>query len=230
MVAGMSQIGDNSGMLDPELAAESMRRALGPWDARRAEFEAKANRAVVETAEAAQNAIDFVRKARALVERAKLLRDEVQEPYADCARSAGAVATTFIENVESSIRKVRTALENYNAVRRQRAADVAEEQRKAEAALAAQAAARDGAPAPQIPQGARRSRRVSAPIRTDTGGLMVEVERDTYEVEDVTLIPAFVLNSPKVKEAIRIVAGDFIKNGMEVPGIRVGKAVSPIIK
>lgn len=220
----MGELGHNSGLVDPELAAESMRRALAPWQDRRAEFERKANSAAVDCQDAAAAAIDFVRMARALAGKGEQLLEEVQGPYVEAAEAARGVALQFLENVESSIRKMQGALEAYNEDRRARARALEEEQAQAEAQLREAAGA--AAPA-QIPT---RKRRKPAPIRTDLGGLMVEHDRWTVEVDDPTLAPPAVLRAPKVVEAIRIVARDLIKNGIEVPGCRKVPVTTTVIR
>lgn len=219
-----AEMGHNLGV-SPEIAAEAMRRALAPWQDRRAEFERKANTAVVDCQDAAAAAIDFVRMARALAEKADGLIVEVQGPYAEAAAAAKAVGQQFIESVESSVRKVEGALKAYNEERKLRAAAQQAEQERAEARLREAA----GAPA-QIPTPAPSRRRKAAPIRTDLGGLMVEQDRWTVEVVDVRKVPVRVLRSPKVMEAIRIVARDFMKNGDAVPGCKRVDVTTTLIR
>lgn len=209
-------IGHNSGV-SPDVAIEAMKNALAPWQERRAEFEAKAKIANVDCHDAAQAAIDFIRMARALRDKAENLLAETRKPYRDAADAAKGIADQFIDSIDRSTNQMRTALDAYNADRKAKAKALEDAQREAERLLAQKAAERDGGPVPQIPQGAPR-RRKAAPIRTDLGGVMVEQDRWRVEVTDPTLVPAFILKSPKVVDAIRIVARDFIKNGMDVPG------------
>jgi len=226
-----AELGHNSGLIDPDIAAEAMRRSLAPWQDRRAEFERKAAASKVASQDDARAAIDFVRMARALVTKAELLRDDVQGPYEIAAASAGGIARDFIEKVEAAIATVEGNLKAYNEERRRRAQAREAEQAAAEAALAAAADDR-GAPPVQIPAkppGGKKKRKV-APVRSDLGGLMVETDKWTVEVEDVSLVPLMVLKSARVMEAIRIVARDFMKNDVEVAGCRKVFGITTVIR
>lgn len=215
----MSSLGHNSG-LSPEAAREAMKSALGPWEKRCSEFEEKAKRADIHTQDAAEAGIDFIRMARALREEVDRLRDEVREPYRQAAQAATNVADNFQARLDDAIETMQIALRGYQAERRAKAEAREKEQREVERRLAREAAEREGVPppppAPEVEQ-PRKKRRAPA-IKTDLGGRMVEQDRWRVEVTDPTKVPDFVLKSPKVVEAIRIVARDFIKNGLDVPG------------
>lgn len=218
--------GHNSGAVSAEDAAEAMKRALAPWEARCVEFETKAGKAVVDSADAAGAGIDFVRMVRALHDKASDLRTEVQGPYRDAALAAGSVAARFLDRLEAAERQMQTALKAYNDDRKAKAAAQAAAQQVEEERLARIAAERDGVPPPPPPSAPPpvQRRRRAAPIRSDLGGVMTEHAKLTVTVTDVTLIPAHILNTPRVLEAIRKVAYDLVKNGIDVPGVTKGEA------
>lgn len=222
--------GHNSGV-STEQAMEEMRRSLEPWQERRAEFVRKADAAVVDCQDAAEAAVDFVRMARALRDRADNLLGEVREPYQRAAQAATGVANQFTSQLDDAIDKVQGKLRTYNEDRKAKAAAAEAQQREAEERLALQAAERDGLPPPPAPSAvpAGRRRRKAAPIHTDLGGRMVEQDRWRAKVVDATKVPAMVLNAPRVLEAIRIVAQDLMKNGITVEGVEKEEYTSTTI-
>jgi hypothetical protein len=218
----MSELGHNSGSVDPELAAEAMKRALAPWEERRAAFVTKAAGAVVEDIDSAAAAIDFVRMVDALREKARDLMTEVRSPYTEAANAAGGVGMRFIESLDQVESEMRDKLEAYNAERKRKSDEVRAAQLAEEERLRSIAATRAGveqlpAPAPESSPPPPR-RRKAAPIRTDLGGRMSEQERWRIRIDDISQIPHTVLNSDRVKEAIAKVAYDLVKNGIAVPG------------
>lgn len=218
----MAEAGHNSG-LSPEEAAASMERALAPYAQRRDEFVRKAESGTIVDMEAAEAAVDFVRMARALAEKARQLRDEVTAPYTEAVDAARGVALRFIDAVEASAETMNNRLGAYQALRRQKADELAAQQRAAEEELRRQAAARDGGEpdaTPPAPSGSPPPSRRKAPaIRTALGGRMSEIERFRAKVVDVAKVPEHVLKAPRVIEAIERVAYDLLKNGIEVPGV-----------
>lgn len=216
----MSELGHNSG-LSPEEAAAAMERALAPHEPRAAEIEAKAKAATVDDHESAQAAIDFIRMARALGEKARDLQTEIAKPYKDAADAARGVALQFIDRLEDAAGAVNAKLADYNKAKRQRAAELARQQQEAEEALRRRAAEAEGKPtevtpppAPEVtPEPARST------IRTNLGGRLTETKKWRPKVVDVTKVPAHILNSPKVIEAIEKVARPFLANGIDVPGV-----------
>jgi hypothetical protein len=218
----VSEIGHNSGAVDPELAAEAMKRALEPWASRKDEFVTKAEAAAVSDMDSAQVAVDFVRMVGALRDKAKELMAEVRAPYSQAADAAGSVAMRFIEELDAAEDAVRGKLRAYRDAARKAAEELEAQQRAEEERLRKEAAARLGevAPPPPPPEltPQPRRRRKAAPIRTDLGGMLSEQERWRIRVDDVSQIPENVLNSDRVKEAIAKVAYDLVKNGIAVPG------------
>ena len=101
-----------------------------------------------------------------------------------------------------------------------RARKAAEVQRAAEAALRVRAAAAEGKREPSPPPPPAEPEPVkAAPIRTDYGSKLVDMQKWRPKVVDVTKVPEHVLKSPKVIAAIEQVSRDLMKNGIDVPGV-----------
>ena len=216
----MSAIGHNSGSVDPQIAADAMKRALDPWVSRKDEFVRKSASASVEDMDSAQVAVDFVNMLDALRDKARALMAEVRLPYTQAADAAGSIGMRFIEELDAAERAVRGKLKQYRDKARQAAverelAQKAEEQRLRESA--AEKLGVDHSPA-FAPETLPPVRRRAAAIRTDLGGVLSEQERWRIRVDDVAQIPHTVLASGRVMEAIAKVAYDLVKNGIAVPG------------
>ena len=213
----MPEIGHNSGV-SPEIAAAAMTAALAPWEERRAELERKAEGAMVDDVDSAEAAIDFVRMARALADKARDLLAEVEGPYKEAAQAARAVALRFTDTLETAAGTVNDRLAAYNTRRRQRAEEAQREQERAEQQLR-EASGLETAPPPPESSTPPQKRRKSAPIRTMLGGRMSEQQKWRPKVVDVKLVPETILNTPKVREAIESVARAMLQNGIDVPGV-----------
>ena len=217
----MSEIGHNSG-LSPEDAAAAMKRALAPHQPRADEFAKKAAAAKVDDMASAAAAVDFVRMARALADKADALLAEQRAPYQESIDALRGVALQFIDGVKDSADTVNARLAEYNEERRRLAQIAADEQAAAEEELRRRAEAIEGepaSPAPPPPPPPPAAPVKAAAIRTDFGGRMSDQIKWRPKVVDVTQVPEHVLKSPKVIAAIEQVSRDLLKNGIDVPGV-----------
>jgi hypothetical protein len=198
-----------------------MTRALAPWEKRRDELVTKAEKVEVKDLQAAEDAVDFIRMARALTSKAVELKSEVQKPYDEAQAAVRNTAQRFIDTITGAIETVQERLDDYRAERAEAARKAQAEQEAEEARLRA-----ENAP-PSLPAAPERSDaaapppkpRKAAPIRTKLGGLATEQQRWRAKVTDVSLVPAHVLESDTVKDAIAKVAGGMMQHGIAVPGV-----------
>lgn len=216
----MTDIGHNNPVASPEVAAEMMKDALEPWQARCAEFETKADTLKVTDMDEAAQAVDFIRMARALSEKAGSLSQEVCSPFTDAAGAARNVAIRFNDRLIVAMEKAQAQLDDYNQEKRRKAAALREEQRAEEQRLRDEAAARDGKVPPEPTPEPTPEPEAPMRIRTDLGGVATIGKKWRPEVFDVTKVPVEILNTPKVKEAIGQVARSMMQNGMTVAGVR----------
>lgn len=215
MTAGL---GHNSG-LDPEAASAEMAAALQPYRARKDEFASKAKATSIEDLEAAEDAVDFIRMARALKAKADELKRETQEPYDRATAAVRNTAQRFIDEIDDAIRVVQDKLNGYRDKRAEAAEKARLEQEAEERRM------REASAAPSLPKAPVKSSaplapsRKTAPIRTKMGGMASEQQRWTAKVVDVSQVPKHILESEPVMAAIARVAGDMMKHGIAVPGV-----------
>ena len=196
-----------------------MRRALAPWEKRRDELVAKAANVEVKDLQAAEDAVDFIRMARALTAKAGELKGEVQKPYDEAQAAVRSTAQRFVDTIVGAIETVQEQLDRYRADRAEAARKAQAEQEAEEARLRAENAPPSLPAAPERSQAPVSKPRKAAPIRTRMGGLATEHERWRAKVTDVSLVPAHVLESDTVKDAIAKVAGGMMQHGIKVPGV-----------
>ena len=229
----MSTIGHNSG-LSPEAAAAEMQSALDPYVARKNEFVAKANSVTVENMASAEDAVDFIRMAKALARKARELSDEARAPYDQITATIRNTAQRFIDEVEEAGTRVEERLAAFNRERRRKAAEQKRQQEAEAQALREAAATKNKAKAlPDAPvhieESAPAPKRAS-PIRTMTGGIASDQKRVQAKVVDVTKVPVSILQTPKVIAAIEQVARPMVQNGITIEGIEAKTHISTTIR
>lgn len=198
-----------------ETAISAMNDLLAPFTERRDQFIAAAQRQKVRSREEAADAADIIKLAGEVWIDIAQKRLEVSNPYREAHAAAIAKAGSFWENCEEAMKDLRRRVQTFWREERARIAAQQAEQEAEERRLLDAAAV--PAPAPAIELTAPKP----APIIGDYGGRVMNSERKTYAVEDVQLVPLFILNSPKVTKAICDVAKDIAKHMIEIPGIRI---------
>lgn len=198
-----------------ETAISAMNDLLAPFSERRDQFIAAAQRQKVRSREEAADAADILKLSGEVWVDIAQKRLDVSNPYREAHAAAIAKAGSFWEDCEAAMKDLRRRVkvfwnEESSRVAAQQREQEAEEQRLLKGSSEAAAAPVIDITVPK-----------PAPIVGDYGGRVMADERKTYAVEDVQLVPLFILQSPKVTRAICDVAKDIAKHMIEIPGIRI---------
>lgn len=206
--------GHNSQSLRTTAVAEQL-EALQPYAARRDEFVAWMNRHVVRDRATAGDATDTIKLANECWDLIEAQRLEHSNRYRDTANAIKNVTDEFWQECFDAMDALKRRADAWKKAEDDRIQGQRDEQEKIQAQL--RAAANVPAPAPTaatIP--ARRK-----PIRGDLGGKLTTTVEKTYAIEDLKLIPMWVLETETVKNAILAVAKAMAKHHPNIPGITV---------
>lgn len=210
-------IGHNLPRISADAVAE-IKDALRAFDERRASILKSARNVVVRSKLDVGAVADIVKVEGQVWERIDLVRKDALLKFKE-AYDAGTRATmAYWKEVVDEIDRIKDLADTWTReedkrIADQRAEQAAEDQRLRDAA----AAANPVAPAPVAPVLAPVKR---APIRGDLGGKIIQTTRRKYHVVSVKKVPAVILNSPKVHEAICAVAAEMSKHlGEDIAGL-----------
>jgi len=229
-------IGHNSGtMLETARAAQLEALHDTPRDGgktfaqRRDEFIRSAAAQNVRSRQTAADAGDTIKLATEFRAEVNAERKRLSDPYREVHLNLSAMETAFLDPLNTAMEALHGQIdawtqENDAQIEQQRReqAEAMAAMRKPTAAAPAPAGRQHidySAPAPVIEGAARRAPR-RARIIGDLGATISTREIAHYEIEDMSLIPEHIMNSPTVREAILTVVRQTAKH-MGVPaGIR----------
>lgn len=188
-----------------------------------AEFEGQPERYIrsadsqlVRTREEAGDAADTLKLADTIWQKIKDRRVEITDPYRDAHSAAIEKVNRFWFEADAAMKRLKVRINAFREREREQIATQQREQAEEEARL--REAAGNSPPAPAASQPVAPKPK---PIVGDYGGRVMDGEQKVYTIEDVQLVPDFILKSPKVTKAITDVAKDFGKHMLEIPGIRI---------
>lgn len=207
-----------------EAALEEQQLALIPYEQRRDEFIAAAGKAVLHDRQAAADAADIVKLAGmvwAKIEEDRLARSN---PYREAANAVLGAAQDFWMPVDDAMHELREKIRAFfddeeRKIDEQRAAQAAHEaQRRAEVGLPPAAGTPGVEPARTAPATAPARRKK---MRGSYGAVLTKAAVKKLSITDMKAVPEFILNSPRVRDAVLAVARDFTKHMSEIPGIQI---------
>lgn len=172
---------------------------------------------LVRSREEAGDAADTIKLADAVWDQIKEKRIEISDPYREAHSVAIAKANEFWFDADAAMQRLKTRVKAFRHREREEILKQEREQAEEEARLREAA----GITTPPVPAASIPVVPKAKPIVGDMGGRVMDEERKHYVIEDVTLIPDFILRSPKVTKAITEVVKDFAKHMLEIPGVRI---------
>lgn len=250
--------GHNSGDMRARAIAE-LREALElvtrdgkTFETRRAEFLASAARLVVRDRQSAADAADVIRLASEVWAMILTERVSMSDPYRETHLALKRVADEFWTPVAVAMEYLKRQIDDWTAEEDKRIA-AQEAEQEAEIARLRALAAPPPEPAPvesENPAPVGREyvdyaspaipvQRVAPPVMRqpkraaivgDLGGMITQATVTDYEIEDITLIPAHIMQSPTVVAAILSVVKATAKHMGVPPGIRVNTSNTNRVK
>lgn len=217
---GARGIGDNS-MSMRESAIAELRAELHvveqeggkTFAERRDEFLATAERVVVRDRFEAGDAGDVIKLAGEVREMIERKRFDRSNPFRETANALKGVADEFWQPVDTAMKSIADKIDGWSNAEKKLVAQQRAEQEQMLAELGRGAAT----PAPTAaPIPARR-----APIRGMLGSTVTQVDHKTFAIEDISLVPEYILNSETVRAAIIKVAAAMSRHMGAIPGISV---------
>jgi len=214
------------------------------YERRRSEFLTSASRQVVRDRESAGAAADTIKLAGEVWAEIEADRKERSEPFRTTHLALTAAAREFWEPVVEQMQGLAEQIDAYTEIEDKRIADQRAEQQRERAALRNPAPAEPASNPDELPGHQPRSiidynpseprvvKVMAAPspqmlpakrakIRGDLGATVTQKTIVEYEIEDISLIPAHIMTSPTVIEAILTVVRSTARH-MGIPaGIRV---------
>lgn len=191
-------------------ARAAMLDVLAQRKARIEEFVANlGKRTIVCDRQDASDATDVIGLAQKVLAAIEVQRKEISAPYDEAAKVPLAVMRNGIEPLQAEIDRVVALVDAFDAAEKARIDSQRAEQAQVEARLRAAAEPNkpradivyaDGGPAPTAPPTPAAPK--AAPIRGDYGFTYRKRDRIAVEVTDASLVPADILDTDAVKEAI----------------------------
>lgn len=212
----MTQLGDNNPP-PRESAILQMEEMLAEFAGQPERYIASADSQLVRSRAEAGDAADTLNLADQIWQRIKARRFEISEPYREAHAAAIAKANEFWFDVDAAMQRLKARVKAFRDEERRQIEKQQREQAEEEARLREAA----GTPTPPLPAASIPVVPKAKPIIGDMGGRVMDQEVRSFVIEDVTLVPLMILQSPKVTRAITEVARDFSKHMLEIPGIRI---------
>jgi hypothetical protein len=223
--------GHNSGSLEATSVAD-MREILAGYEQRKDEFLKSAGNAVVRSRETVGDAGDVIHLAAQIWDRIDAQRRVITDPFLEAGRSTKAIADEFWAPVVEAMEELQGKIDDWKLGENKRIADQraeqdAEMQRLRAPAVTPGSAAPAFQPVVKMAVSAEPKKRK---IRGFLGSTVSDVDQKTYEIEDITKIPDWVLNSNEVKAAILSVAKRLNKTVGDIPGVTVTTTLATRVK
>lgn len=133
-------------------------------------------------------------------------RDELVKPFREAAQATNGVVGNFLAPLDAAIADGLAKIETYRKEAAARVAEQKQEQRPPQ-----------GAPS-DMPAAAQPA---AKPIRGDYGKRVVATNRKRAVLEDLSQVPAFIMESRDVRAAIEKVATGMLKQHPEIAGFRI---------
>lgn len=207
----MSEIGHNSGY--KEAVRNQMDEIISVRQERRDEFIAKIDAKQVTNRELAGDAADLIKLGKAFADIVEGQRKAITDPLRQAAEAGKGMVDEFLIPLDEAIGRLKARLDAWDAEDQERMRAQQAEQEEQMQAMRARAEKPDVV-APPLQPAKRRQ------IRGDYGAKVSEAEVITWTVEDVSQVPANILNSETVKAAIVQVAKSMEKHFTVIPGLR----------
>lgn len=203
-----------------DAALREIREAMALYANRRDDIVAACARAEIRERADAADAADLIRVAKQVWSRIDDARRAIGDPHRAAAEAVKAEADSFWRPARDAMDKLDAKVACWLDEERQR--------------IAAQQAEQDAAMARMVPPSHPNASK-ALPVRTarppqpakietirgDLGGKVRSVDQFDIEVEDVALVPGFILDSEPVRAAIVSVVQGMARKGTTIPGIRI---------
>jgi hypothetical protein len=219
-------IGHNSEALYTSARATAL-DAISQRRERLDEIMAALDRISIQNRGDAQLAVDRVGIARDFSDLVLQDRDTTRKPYQQAREAIDAAFLDFIQPlltlIESSTAKVAAYHETVRQAERDRVAaqalEIPDLPPVVQRTVGKAAVQPDAIDPPAQPRAAPVVKQ--APIRGLYGKKLINTERNSAVLEDLSLVPDWIMNATAVREAIEKVATSMLKQHPEIPGFRI---------
>ena len=215
-------IGHNNAPLDEHLIAQ-LREVTDNLEERKAAALASLDKVVIRDQEDLGRVGDTARIFKAMLDDVEEKRSSVLVPIYEARDRVNTFADRWTAPLEAGRDQLAAKVDAFRDDQKRKAKEQQDEQRRIEQARAA--AAGVAIPPPPTPAATHQQPERSLRARGEYGGRVSERAKVEVSIEDMTLLPDYILNSKPVQEAILKVARQFATNLDEIPGIKIDRGL-----